>query len=227
MSWRRTPRWIAFGGASLAAMAGYVNAAGYLGIAHRGVSHVTGQVTHIGIDLVARDGASVAQAGALVVAFFFGATLSGALIRTAEVTPAIQQRYGIALLIEATLLGAGAAMLASDWGAPELLVAVAMGLQNAMASTYSGAIVRTTHVTGIATDLGILFGRFLRGERLEAGNAVLLSLLLGAFVTGSAAGAASFALLGRYTLLPPAITLAVVAVLWMGLARRTGQVGER
>lgn len=35
------------------------------------------------------------------------------------------------------------------------------GLQNAMMSTYSGAVIRTTHVSGMFTDLGIFLGHFL------------------------------------------------------------------
>jgi uncharacterized membrane protein YoaK (UPF0700 family) len=41
----------------------------------------------------------------------------------------------------------------------------ACGLQNAMVSTYSGAIIRTTHITGTVTDLGAMIGQYLRGHR--------------------------------------------------------------
>lgn len=219
MSWRRTPRWIALGGAALALTSGYVNATGYLGIAHRGVSHVTGQVTQLGIDLATADGISAARAATLVMAFFGGAALAGAMIPTAEVTDASQQRYGLALIVESLLLGAGATMLAWDVGKPEWVIAAAMGLQNAMASTYAGAIVRTTHVTGITTDLGILLGRFVRGAPVEAGRVQLLALLFAAFLTGGVLGGAAFTELGRFTLVPPAIALAIAALVWLGLAR--------
>lgn len=219
MSWRRTPFWIAFGGASLAATAGFVNATGYLGVAHRGVSHVTGQVTQLGVGVAAMDGGAAASAALLVVAFLVGATLSGVLIRSSELTDSSQRRYGAALLVESALLGIAAAMQAVERGTPELVVAAAMGLQNAMASTYSGAIVRTTHVTGIATDLGILFGQLLRGERPEPGRAKLLALLLIAFLGGTVLGGATFAWLGRFTLVVPALSLAVVSLLWIRLAR--------
>lgn len=219
MTWRRTPRWIALGGAALAATAGYVNATGYLGTAHRGLTHVTGQVTQLGIDLVLHDVASTLHVGSLVVAFIFGAMLSGALIRSTELTDAEQERYGVVLFLEAVLLGVAAVTRAVDVGPSELLVAAAMGLQNAMATTYSGAIVRTTHMTGIATDLGITFGRALRGRPTDRARLKLLSSLLGAFVAGGILGAAVHGALGRLALAPPAVALAVAAIFWVWLAR--------
>lgn len=41
--------------------------------------------------------------------------------------------------------------------------ALACGLQNALTSKYSGNVIRTTHLTGATTDLGIAFGHILRG----------------------------------------------------------------
>ena len=54
-----------------------------------------------------------------------------------------------------------------------LLASAACGLQNALATTYSGAIVRTTHVTGIFTDLGIMLGAIFRGQTLDYRKAKL------------------------------------------------------
>ena len=49
------------------------------------------------------------------------------------------------------------------------LASVGCGLQNATTSTYSGAVVRTTHVTGLFTDLGILLGLSCAARRRTAG----------------------------------------------------------
>merc|ERR1719401_1610209 len=78
------------------------------------------------------------------------------------------------------------------------LCAAACGLQNGMATSYSGAVIRTTHVTGIATDIGLICGRScvafakrtLRGQDvhldpLEEGRKLMLLIILGlAFVVG-------------------------------------------
>jgi hypothetical protein len=47
------------------------------------------------------------------------------------------------------------------------LSSAACGLQNALATTDCGAIVRTAHVTGIFTDLGIMMGTKFRGEGFD------------------------------------------------------------
>lgn len=41
--------------------------------------------------------------------------------------------------------------------------AMALGIQNAMTTKLSGAVIRTTHLTGLTTDLGILTAHWLQG----------------------------------------------------------------
>jgi uncharacterized membrane protein YoaK (UPF0700 family) len=45
------------------------------------------------------------------------------------------------------------------------MLAMACGMQNAMTTRYSGAVVRTTHLTGMFTDMGLLIGHMLRSDR--------------------------------------------------------------
>merc|ERR1719191_1161741 len=67
--------------------------------------------------------------------------------------------YGLAMMGTASLLVLSTIL---EWHpiAP-FLVSAACGLQNGMATSYSGAVIRTTHVTGIATDVGLISGRLL------------------------------------------------------------------
>ena len=62
-------------------------------------------------------------------------------------------------------------------------------MQNALATTYSGAIIRTTHVTGIFTDLGIMLGEFVRGDELDKRKAKLFLTIIIGFIFGGALGA--------------------------------------
>ena len=78
--------------------------------------------------------------------------------------------------------------------------AVALGLQNALTTSFSGAIVRTTHLTGTSSDIGMFLGRIgwravtgkqLRGEgeRNDIAKLRLLCLLWAGFFAGALIGA--------------------------------------
>ncbi|HBC57103.1 MAG TPA: DUF1275 domain-containing protein, partial [Gammaproteobacteria bacterium] len=80
-------------------------------------------------------------------------------------------------------------------------------------STYSGAIVRTTHVSGLFTDLGTMLGARLRGHRLDTRKVLLFVLLISGFILGGCVGAIGFQYLQFTALALPAfgaLTLAVV-----------------
>lgn len=216
MSWRKTPAWISLGGAGLAAVAGYVNAVGFIGAQQHGLTHVTGQVTKVGIELSKADLGATFRAAMLVVWFFAGAVLSGAIIRRAELSER-GRRYGVAMGFESALLAMATLLLWRNEPRGDNLVAMAAGLQNAMATSYSGAVVRTTHMTGIVTDLGIHVGHALRGHKPEWAKMSLLLVLFGGFVTGGVVGAWVYPHLGALSLLPAAAgtALASAGYFWM------------
>ncbi len=87
--------------------------------------------------------------------------LSGFLIQ--DSTLQLGRRYGVALLLESLLLCAAVPLLYRDNSFGIYSASCACGLQNAMVSTYSGAVVRTTHLSGMFTDLGIFLGHAIRG----------------------------------------------------------------
>jgi uncharacterized membrane protein YoaK (UPF0700 family) len=88
-----------------------------------------------------------------------------------------------------------------------------MGLQNGMVSTFSGAVLRTTHVTGVFTDLGIFIGHRLRGLQVDKRRIRLCLLLLASFCGGAAAGAFGFGRFSYATLYFPAALTG-----WVGLS---------
>jgi hypothetical protein len=73
-----------------------------------------------------------------------------------------------------------------------------------MASTYSGAAVRTSHVSGLFTDIGLFLGQLSRGVPLDRRRLYLCSILAFSFFVGSAAGGSVFGALGYGTLYIPA-----------------------
>ena len=96
--------------------------------------------------------------------------------------------------------------------------ACACGLQNAMVSTYSGAVVRTTHVSGMFTDLGIFLGHALRGLPVDSRRLRLCLLVISGFLSGGIVGTFAFKVFSYSALLFPASLTAVVSVTY-GLYR--------
>ncbi len=70
-----TPRWILLGGGVLAAFAGAVNAVGFLGLHHQALSHLSGSVTNVGME-IARADWQLAGHALLIVVFFSSAACS-------------------------------------------------------------------------------------------------------------------------------------------------------
>ncbi|MCC6414496.1 MAG: DUF1275 domain-containing protein, partial [Opitutaceae bacterium] len=92
------------------------------------------------------------------------------------------------------------------------LAAMACGLQNALTTTYSGAVVRTTHVTGIVTDLGIAAGHYLRREAMDPRRVVLYLVLLTGFIGGGIVGGWGYLHWGFDALLAPAVLTGLTGI---------------
>jgi uncharacterized membrane protein YoaK (UPF0700 family) len=93
------------------------------------------------------------------------------------------------------------------------VLAATCGLQNAMVTTFSGSVIRTTHVSGMFTDLGIYLGHKLRGIRADERRLRLSVLVISGFAGGGVVGAWAFARVGNYALLIPAATSFALALL--------------
>jgi uncharacterized membrane protein YoaK (UPF0700 family) len=180
------PRWVWVAAVLLSGVAGMVNVIAYLGSSHQVVSHLTGTTSLLGAALAATHWQEVGLLWGVLIAFCAGATLSGLVIQDSTLQPG--RRYGVALLLEALLLCAAVPLLQHHpaWGI--WCAAAACGLQNALATTFSGAIVRTTHLSGMFTDLGIGLGHLLRGMPLQVRRLTLSGLIIGGFLAGSIAG---------------------------------------
>jgi len=151
---------------ALAFQAGVVNAGGVLAC-HRFVTHTTGFGTTFGTEVA--HGRLWTGLGMLSVPLFFicGAMASAFLVDRRLIqnkAPHYATVLFLMMLLMGTTLSAGVAGEFGSFGEPLTLtrdyillalLALTSGLQNAMVTTAFGAIVRTTHLTGISTDLGI------------------------------------------------------------------------
>jgi len=217
---------VALGG-MLAFVAGAINAGGFLAV-HRYTSHMTGIVSSIADDLFLGEGALAMAGVSSLLAFLAGAATTAALINWARRRD-LQGEFAIALLVEAVLLivfgimGANLELLV-DVFVPStvLLLCFIMGLQNAMVTKISHAEIRTTHVTGVVTDLGIELGRLLYWNKAATPEGQLpvradrrklktLSIILSAFFLGGLTGAWAFKHIGFSATLPIAALLMALA----------------
>lgn len=212
----RLPRWVEVGGFWLACMAGATNAVGLLGFEHEAVSHLTGPSTLLGVALTEHAYVEAAHLVGIVLSFVLGAASAGAIV--GRVALQLGRRYGYALLLEALLLVGAMAVLLQGSTVGHYLASAACGLQNGLVSSYSGTVVRTTHVTGMFTDLGTMVGAALRGQRANGRQALLYLLLIAGFLLGGLLGALLFARLRFLALLAPALgAVALAATYWLVL----------
>lgn len=186
----KLPRWVWTGAWALAFVAGMVNVVGLLGFEHQAVTHLTGTTSMLAAALAALDRASALHFAAIIGSFLAGTVFSGFLIQ--DSTLQLGRRYGVALLMEAMLLAAAVPLLQRDSPFGVYAASCACGLQNAMVSTYSGAVVRTTHLSGMFTDLGIFLGHALRGLPVDTRRLRLCFLVITGFLIGGIAGAVAF-----------------------------------
>ena len=211
----------------LAFIAGAVNAGGFLAV-QKYTSHMTGIVSSMA-DFIALGQFQFAVVGfASLVFFVAGAAMTAIMVNYAR-RHKMTSEYAAALLVEAALLMAfgllGARAVQTDGTviiSTVLLLSFIMGLQNAVITKVSGAVIRTTHVTGIVTDIGIELGKFLYKNvdqsadipRVVANRDRLkmLAILLTLFFTGGVAGAVGFKTVGYIATVPLALLLVLAAI---------------
>lgn len=214
----KLPRWIEIGGFLLATLAGYVNAVGLLGFSHQSVSHLTGASTLLGVELANLNGYEALHLALIILSFVLGAVFSGFFIENSALK--VGRRYGFALVAEGILLFVAMACLNRGLSTGHYFASMACGLQNAMVTTFSGAIVRTTHVSGLFTDVGIMLGAKLRGHSLDSRKLILLSLLISGFIIGGVFGALMFEAFKFNSLAAPAsLAMLLAFVYWFFLSK--------
>ncbi len=215
-------------GGLLAFVAGAINAGGFLAV-QRYTSHMTGIVSAVADDLVAGS-VALALAGLVSLAAFMGGAITTTLLISWARRHALHSKYALALLLEAALLlvfglvGANLASLANLLvPTAVLLLCFIMGLQNAIVTKVSLAEIRTTHMTGVITDLGIELGRLIYWNHSEKGNGIaqvrantdkllMLASLLSLFLGGGIVGALAFKAMGFSATLPIAALLIAIAL---------------
>ena len=208
----KLPSWIWIGAWLLAFVAGIVNVVGLLGFQHQAITHLTGNTSLLAEALARLDLRATLHFLSLIGAFVAGTALSGFIIQ--DSTLQLGRRYGVALLLESILLFISVPLLSRNNMLGMYSSACACGLQNAMVSTYSGAVIRTTHLSGMFTDLGIYIGHALRGIPVDSKRLRLCVIVISGFLFGGIAGTFVFDALSYAALFLPAGLTAAMAIVY-------------
>lgn len=207
---------------ALAFQAGVINIGGFMAC-HRFVSHVTGFATFFGVEVSKREFGSAI--GMLIVPFLFlcGAMMSAQLVDIRlqlKKKPKYYIVLGLLFFLTLLVVVCGFNKVFGTFGAPLerpssyallALLCLICGLQNGMITTVSKSVVRTTHLTGMVTDLGIGLVRLLNTPTLGRRTAleILPNLMrigiIFFFGLGSVTGAFLFSRAGYRGFLLPTI----------------------
>ncbi|SDB47531.1 YoaK family protein [Belnapia rosea] len=209
---------------TLALVAGALNTVGFYKIGIYS-SHMTGAVSTLADRLALGDWTGAMICLGLVASFVAGAAASTLLANEGQ-RRGLAGIHALSIMAEAVLL---CGLAAADAWAPQLWgglgfvlgMSALMGLQNAVVTRISNARIRTTHVTGMVTDIGIELGNLLdialrRRRRAEAAvNLEKLGLHLPtvlAFLLGGLLGVFAYREIGAGMLLAVALGLAGLAL---------------
>lgn len=186
----KLPKWVGAIGFLLAFIAGSINSVGLLGFKHQAVSHLTGVSTFLSLEIAAQNTAEIIHLFLVVLSFLIGAILSGFVVGNTALNA--DRRYTFALIIESALLLSAFIFFKSGSVLGYYLCSAACGLQNSITSIFSGSLIRTTHVSGLFTDIGVMIGLRLRGQNLGNRKMILYCTLILGFIGGGIIGAVLF-----------------------------------
>jgi uncharacterized membrane protein YoaK (UPF0700 family) len=214
-------------GLLLAFVAGAINAGGFLAVGQY-TSHMTGLVSSMADNLVLGQISVVLSAFAGVISFLGGAITCSVMVHFSRKRQ-LRTEYAAPLLLEAILLLLfGLLGSQIQWvravfvPLTVVILCFLMGLQNALITKISNSVIRTTHVTGLLTDLGIELGKMAyinrtRGEdtlhvRADRNKFKRLSGLLACFFVGGIVGAYGFSRFGFAAVLPFSVLLMLIGI---------------
>lgn len=215
--------------ALLSFVAGAVNTAGFHAFGYF-LSNMTGNVSAFS-DQIALGATTLAATFCAIVVLFVAGAFAASLVIEGGRHRRNAGIYACCILIEGCLLacvGVAAILLPQAQTGLGIVLALSflMGLQNATTTRISNARVRTTHISGMATDIGIFAALMLvrpvdRSDRADASIRLRLyvcSIL--AFCLGGIAGVIGHEAYGGAVFLAGALILVAIALPEAMRARR-------
>lgn len=210
---------------TLAGLAGALNAAAFYSVGYFS-ANMTGNLSSLSDQILAGHVILGLTYFAIILAFTLGATLSSVIINIG-LTKNVKSVFAILILWESlgmVPLGAIDLWAASYWRVSAIAIGLAalMGMQNAIATQISDAKVRSTHISGLATDIGIEIGHLLSrsptgtisDELMTVRRRLMLhTITIASFLCGGVFGVFLYQRIGGFTFWIAAIALGAIGML--------------
>lgn len=209
--------------AAMAFQSGIINVGAFF-VSKKFVTHMTGFATQFGADFALKHWHEALSMITIPIFFLIGAMVSGFYIDR-EVDRGRDAKYRqvflyITVLVLLTAYSDLFRLFENDkldelMGINQIFLisflCMAAGMQNAAIATASKRIVRTTHLTGITTDLGVGIIRAFHSNNVNEKKANQVRIILiGSFILGAATGASISAQINHVVFFIPAmISLAI------------------
>ena len=205
----------------LSFVAGIVNITGVLSI-HILTTNVTGHFAFFAEEMIRHEYAAAITFLILTLFFLSGAFLSNLIIeavarRYQQFSHVIPIALEMMILIAVALFGLETSLAETDGKSIAFALLLAMGIQNALVTKISQSTVRTTHLTGLFTDLGIelsqlfFYRKPVEIKRLQT-NIYLRLSIIGSFFMGCILGGYLYGHLQVKTLLAAVVILLLALV---------------
>lgn len=213
MPLQRLPVWIQLATFVLAINAGMINVLGLMTVLHQSVSHMTGNVSFLAQAFIHQQYQYVLYLFLIICSYILGSSVSGFMIGKSHFR--LDHRYAIPLSLITIFIFLCWLFLPYFPRYALLWASTAMGIQNAMVSHYKGSIIRTTHLSGVLTDLGLTLGHFFKGLSIEKRRIILHLLIIIGFIMGGIIAALTYPYLQVHAfLIPTGLSLILCLMYW-------------
>ncbi|CAD9197363.1 MAG: YoaK family protein [Acinetobacter bohemicus] len=224
MPFQTLPPWVQLGTFFLAVNAGIINVLGLVTVLHQSVSHMTGNVSMLAMALLHWQPDTIIYLTCVVLCYVIGSFYSGFILGNSYFS--LGRRYGLPLSLVAFFIVLCWAFLPYFPRYALLWACVAMGVQNAMISHYKGTIIRTTHLSGVLTDLGLALGYRLRGLNVDRRRIILHLVILFGFFLGGLVASMIYPYLKLNSFLVPALLSWILSIVYWVIYFRYRRIQE-
>jgi uncharacterized membrane protein YoaK (UPF0700 family) len=181
------------------------------------VSHFTGVISNFSAMLTKLNFKFPFPLFLLMFSFLIGGVISGFIVNGREFN--LKKRYGFILVFLGTALSIMVLLSKENKFYFMLFLAFMMGAQNGLVLSYKGVVIRTTHMTGNITDLGVSLGYYFRNPKdlstLKKGLVSFLNIIV--FITGGIMGVLIYSHLEKRFFYLVSILYYAIAIFYFGL----------